>query len=67
MNIFYCPSEDTACPYYNERSGLCALGDNAWKECDDAYALVGAEEEAKLEAENRYLWGGDVFAVYDPD
>lgn len=67
MNIFYCPSEDTTCPYYNERSGMCALGDNAWKECDDAYALVGVEEEAKLEVENRYLWDGDVFAVYDPD
>lgn len=60
MSIFYCPTEDISCPYYNSKTGKCALGGNAWRECDDAYALVGADYEEELEEE-------EIFACYDPD
>ena len=36
------------------------MGKNALRECDDAYALVGADYEEELEEE-------EFFACYDPD
>lgn len=62
MNFFYCPTEDCSCPYYNCRSGLCALGKKALEECDDAYAAVGEEYEEEEEYTPQ-----EIFAVYDPD
>lgn len=60
IGFFYCPSEDCTCPYYNHKTGECKLGKSALSECDDAYALVGADYEEELEEE-------EIFACYDPD
>jgi hypothetical protein len=60
IGFFYCPSEDCTCPYYSHKTGECKLGKNALHECDDAYALVGADYEEELEEE-------EIFACYDPD
>ena len=60
IGFFYCPSEDCSCPYYNRKTCECKLGKNALRECDDAYALVGADYEEELEEE-------EIFACYDPD
>ena len=60
IGFFYCPSEDCTCPYYNRKTDECKLGKNALRECDDAYALVGADYEEELEEE-------EIFACYDPD
>lgn len=60
FNIFYCPTEDCSCPYYNCKSGLCALGKSALEECDDAWALCAADYKEEPEPE-------EIYAVYDPD
>lgn len=60
IDFFYCPSEDCTCPYYNCKTGECKLGKSALRECDDAYALVGADYEEEPEEE-------EIFACYDPD
>ena len=40
----YCPSEDSTCPYYNSKTGICSIG-NPLEECDDYYYWECSMEE----------------------
>lgn len=57
MRTFYCPVEDTTCPYCTE-NGVCTLED-AIVECDIANAYY-TEEDEEAEAED---WN-DIFNTF---
>lgn len=61
IGFFYCPSEDCTCPYYNCKTGKCKLGKSALRECDDAYAAMGDDDEDYTSPFT------EPWAVYDPD